>query len=173
MESEKVEQLFRHFYPKMLLVARMMLGDQDEARDLVGDVFAEMLSGKMKIPSSYNEGYFIVLVRNRCLNMIRKMATRDKVRKALLLDTDIKLMDVVEDVVIQMDQEVDKLDEMLAFIEHNLTPQTALVMNMHYCHKMTYRQIAAKLAISETAVYKHLAQGIKRIKEHFNPKNNG
>ena len=37
---------------------------------------------------------------------------------------------------------------------------------------MTYRQFASELGISEAAVYKHLAQGIKRIREQFNPKNN-
>ena len=33
---------------------------------------------------------------------------------------------------------------------------------------MKYREIAAELGISEAAVYKHLAQGISKLKEKFN-----
>ena len=66
-----------------------------------------------------------------------------------------------------------KADQMLRFVDEELTLQTRRVVNMHYRQKLTYREISEELGISEAAVYKHLAQGIKRIKEHFHPKNNG
>lgn len=170
---ENVEQLFRSYYPKMLLIARMMLGDPDEARDLVSDIFAEMLNGKLKITSLCTEGYLVVLVRNRCLNLLRRKMTQEKVKKTLLLDAPLNVVGDENNMVNKVDQEVDRLEEMLMFIDHELTPQTSRIMNMHYRQKMTYRQIATELSISEAAVYKHLAQGIKRIKEYFNSKNNG
>lgn len=170
---ENVEQLFRSYYPKMLLIARMMLGDQDEARDLVSDVFAEMLSGRLKITSVFTEGYFVVLVRNRCLNLLRRKTAQEKVKKTLLLDAAIYEVGDESSMANRMELEVDRLEDMLMFIDHDLTPQTSKIMNMHYRQKMTYCQIAAELGISEAAVYKHLAQGIKRIKEYFNSKNNG
>ncbi|WP_262897872.1 sigma factor-like helix-turn-helix DNA-binding protein [Segatella copri] len=34
---------------------------------------------------------------------------------------------------------------------------------------MKYREIATELGISEVAVYKHLAQGIRKLKQKFNP----
>jgi len=34
---------------------------------------------------------------------------------------------------------------------------------------MTYSQIAQQLGISEAAVYKHLAQAIRKLKQRFNP----
>lgn len=170
---ENVEQLFRSYYPKMLLVARMMLGDQDEARDLVSDVFAEMLSGKLKFSSACTEGYFVVLVRNRCLNLLRRKTTQEKVKKTLLLDATIDMVGDERNMANRMEREEDRLQDMLMFIDHELTPQTSRIINMHYRHKMTYHQIATELSISEAAVYKHLAQGIKRIKEYFNSKNNG
>lgn len=170
---ENVEQLFRSYYPKMLLIARMMLGDQEESRDLVSDVFAEMLSGKLKITAACNEGYFVVLVRNRCLNLLRKKTAQEKVKKTLQLDAGINMVGEENCMLKKVDHEMDRLENMLMFIDHELTPQTSRIMNMHYRQKMTYRQIASELSISEAAVYKHLAQGIKRIKEYFNSKNNG
>ena len=101
------------------------------------------------------------------------MSTQEKVKNGLSLDTTIDLSHTENKIVGQIDQEMSKLDQMLNFIDSELTPQTRRVVNMHYRQKLTYRQIAEELGISEAAVYKHLAQGIKRIKEQFNPKNNG
>jgi putative RNA polymerase ECF-type sigma factor len=67
---EKIEQLFRQHYSKMFLVSRMILGDEETARDVVSDIFADMLSGKLRIPPNITEGYFVVLTRNRCLNSL-------------------------------------------------------------------------------------------------------
>ena len=35
IEMEKIEQLFRQHYSKMFLVSRMILGDEETARDVV------------------------------------------------------------------------------------------------------------------------------------------
>ena len=66
------------------------------------------------------------------------------------------------------ERQVDRLEEILDFIDTKLTPQTARIVRMHYQQKMKYREIAAELGISETAVYKHLAQGISKLREKFN-----
>lgn len=168
-----VEQLFRRYYPKMLLVATMILGCEEEAKDLVSDVFSDMLKGKLKASLDCTEGFFVVMVRNRCLNLLRKKSTLERVKCSLTLDTSIRMVREENLVASKIDEEVDKLDKMLEFIDRELTPQTRKIVNMHYRQKMTYRQIASELDISEAAVYKHLAQGIKRIREQFNPENNG
>lgn len=168
-----VEQLFRRYYPKMLLVATMILGSEEEAKDLVSDVFSDMLKGKLKASLECTEGFFVVMVRNRCMNLLRRKSTLERVKGCLTLDTSIQIANEENLVASKIDEEVDKLDAMLEFIDRELTPQTRKIVNMHYQQKITYRQIASELGISEAAVYKHLAQGIKRIREQFNPKNNG
>lgn len=170
---EIIEQLFRRHYSKMILIARMMLGNEEDAKDLVSEIFTEMLHGKLKVSLDSTEGFFVVLVRNRCLNLLRKKNTMDRIKDCLTLDTSIELANEEKLVANKIDHEMDKLDLMLSFIESDLTPQTRNIVNMHYRNKMTYRQISSELKISEAAVYKHLAQGIKRIREHFNPKHNG
>ena len=170
---EIVEQLFRRHYTKMILIARMMLGNDEEAKDLVSDIFTDMLNGELKASLDNSEGFFVILVRNRCLNKLRKKSVVDRVKDALPLDTSIEITREENIVASKIDQEMDKMEQMLNFIDNDLTPQTRKIVNMHYRNKMTYRQISSELEISEAAVYKHLAQGIKRIREHFNPKNNG
>ena len=115
----------------------------------------------------------MVLARNRSLNYLRKMTTQEKVKAGLSLDASIDISHTEDKLVGEIDHEMSKLDQMLSFIDSKLTPQTRKVVNMHYRQKLTYPEISEQLGISEAAVYKHLAQGIKRIKEQFNPKNNG
>ena len=151
----------------------MILGDEETARDVVSDIFADLLSRKLRLPPKSTEGYFVVLTRNRCLNYLRKMTLHEKVKAGLKVD---HMVDIVHDenrIVGEIDHETSKADQMLRFVDKELTLQTRRVVNMHYRQKLTYREISEELGISEAAVYKHLAQGIKRIKEHFNPKNNG
>ena len=54
-------------------------------------------------------------------------------------------------------------------MESELTPQTNQVLQLRFRQKLKYREIASELGISEVAVYKHLAQGIKKLKQKFNP----
>ena len=170
---ERIEQLFRQHYSKMFLIARMLLGNEETARDMVSDIFADLLSGKLRIPPDSTEGYFVVLTRNRCLNHLRKMTIQEKVKASLTLDNAIDIGHDENRIMSEIDHEMSQAEQMLSFIDNELTPQTQRVVNMHYRKKLTYRKISEELGISEAAVYKHLAQGIKRIKEHFNPKNNG
>lgn len=170
---EKIEQLFRQHYSKMFLVSRMFLGDEETAKDVVSDIFADLLSGKLRIPPDSTEGYCVVLTRNRCLNHLRKMTLQEKVKAGLTLDHAIDIVHDENRIIGEIDHEMSRADQMLRFIDHEMTQQTRRVVNMHYRQKLTYREISEELGISEAAVYKHLAQGIKRIKEHFNPKNNG
>lgn len=85
-----------------------------------------------------------------------------------------KLLATADDTVSESspaDNETDEMENILDFIDNELTPQTARILRMHYQQKLKYREIAAQLGISQTAVYKHLAQGINKLKRKF--KNNG
>lgn len=156
--------LFTKHANKMTLVAQLMLGDKAEAEDAVGDVFADVASGKICVEGDKIEALLMICLKNRCLNLIkRKMMMQ---RAKLLATAD----NVVSEPTTAVDK-ADKMDEILDFIDNELTPQTARILRMHYQQKLKYREIADKLGISQTAVYKHLAQGINKLKRKF--KNNG
>ena len=140
--------LFNRHATKMTLVAQLMLGDKAEAEDAVGDVFADVASGKIGIEGDKTEALLMTCLKNRCLNLIKR-----KTEAAAMGD------------------ETDKMEKILHFIDSELTPQTARIIRMYYQKKLKYREIAAQLGISQTAVHKHLAQGINKLKSKF--KNNG
>lgn len=157
----EIEQLFKQNYQKMYILAWVLLHDNDAAKDVVSDVFTDIVEGKITTRLDKTGSYLLVCIRNKCYNILSHQKVKDKVHQLLMLESEISIAPA--------EQAVDKLDEMLKFINEELTPQTSRIMQLHYQQKMTYKVIATQLDISEAAVYKHLAQGIKKLKQRFNP----
>ena len=126
INKETIEQLFRQHYLRMYQLARVLLKDDAASKDVVSEVFADVLNGKIQLgldnetandktiasdsplPSANAGSYLLVCVRHKCLNLLSRQKMKD-------------------------------------------------------------REIATELGISEVAVYKHLAQGIRKLKQKFNP----
>ena len=121
INKETIEQLFRQHYLRMYQLARVLLKDDAASKDVVSEVFADVLDGKTQLeldnetiasdsplPSANAGSYLLVCVRHKCLNLLSRQKIKD-------------------------------------------------------------REIATELGISEVAVYKHLAQGIRKLKQKFNP----
>ena len=72
MSKETMERLFKQHYAQMLRLARRMLYDDEESRDVVSEVFATLIktmvgTDRPDIPPKNMEGYLMASVRNRCL----------------------------------------------------------------------------------------------------------
>ena len=159
--QEQTEHIFKRNYKKMYLLAKALLRDGDAAKDVVSDVFVDIAGGKLEVLPETEESFLLICVKNRCMNVLNHTKVEEKVEKLMIVET-------------ETDEEpaerlIDKLESVLVFIRDGLTPQTGRIINMHYRKKMTYKDIAQNLGISEAAVYKHLAQGINKLKQHFNP----
>ena len=142
-------------------LALRLLGDSEEANDVVSDVFAHIVETPAAIRDNA-ASYMLSSVRNRCLNLLRHKRLSERVHKLLPIGEDM-----VEEP--QIDETEDVLDAMLQFVDTELTPQTREVVRLRFQEQMSYREISTRLGISEVAVYKHLVQAISRLKERFNP----
>ena len=160
VRQEDTASLYKRHASKMKIVAQLILGDDDEADDAVGDVFADVATGKISTDGEKTESMLFICLRNRCLNLIKRKNLFERIRGKMQLDNRVDIS--------PPERQIDRLEEILDFIDSKLTPQTARIVRMHYQQKMKYREIAAELGISEAAVYKHLAQGIGKLKEKFN-----
>ena len=160
VRQEDTANLYKKHASKMKVVAQLILGDPDEADDAVGDVFADVATGKISTEGEKTESMLFICLRNRCLNLLKRKTLLERIRGKMQLDNRVDIS--------PPERQVDRLEEILDFIDTKLTPQTARIVRMHYQQKMKYREIAAELGISETAVYKHLAQGISKLREKFN-----
>ena len=159
-QKKEIEQLYIGCYRQLLSMARTMLKDDEEANDVVSDVFARLADGTLKLPADHPESYLTVTVRNLCLDRIRKMTIRERMERRLSLS---------ESDPTPKDNDQERAREMIDYAEKNFPRQTWRVFQLRYDEGLLYREIAERLGISEVAVYKHLAEALRKLKEKFNP----
>ncbi|MCR5077618.1 MAG: sigma-70 family RNA polymerase sigma factor [Prevotella sp.] len=160
-KEETIEYLFRTHYDVMFRLAVAMLHDADEAKDAVSEVFVRLLHGDALLPEKATGGYLLTSVRNRCLDIISHKQVKERVRQLLTADTQPDLSPV--------GPQTDHYKAVMEFADSCLTPQTRTVFRLRFEGRKSYRDISEQLGISEAAVYKHLAQALRKMKEHFNP----
>ena len=160
MTDEEFDTLFRQSYPKLYRLAFSMLNDQEDSRDVVSGVFADLLD-KTHLPAPTGEGYLMTMVHNRALNLLKHRRVENEVRADMLhavqSDTPPCLADD------------DRLVEVRTFIETQLTPQTRRVLTLCFDEKKTYQQAASELGVSVQAINKHISQALRKLRERFNP----
>jgi len=150
-DYQDIEQLFRRHYRRMVMTATALLGNADEARDIVADLFADLLDSRVVLPPAPTERWLLVCIRNRCLNQLKHRAIERDAE--ILLPGDEKPLPV---------------EAIERYIDEELTPQTRNVIKQRYYDGKRSADIAREMGISRTAVYKHIVQGIRKLRKHFN-----
>ena len=153
-----IERLFKEHYAGLYSLALALLKDDEEARDAVHDVFADLLSSGTR--GDIGKGYLVRCVRNRCINLLRDMPLRESVER--LISTELTLTGAADD------RREGYLSELERIIREELPPQCSRVMLLRFDNGLEYTEIAEELGISKVAVYKHLKNGIEQIRKKIN-----
>lgn len=159
LERDEIERLFRTHYGRMYQLARLILHDDEESKDVVSEVFARALDDASASPASFTGSYLLACVRNRCLDLLSHRKVKERMQRHYTLETSCP--------VLAVETEEDVVGQMLDYVDQRFTPQTRRVFQLRYDEHRSYREIAVTLCISETAVYKHLSQALRQLKEHF------
>ena len=154
-DKKTIELLFRKHYGRMLLTARTLLRNQEEAEDVVGDVFETLMHSQQKLDMNHVERFLLVSVRNTCLNRIRHRMAAERARRQ-------QTQEAAEEAYAEL-----PLEDILDYIANELKPQTKQVMILRYNEGKKYADIASDLGISRVAVYKHLNKALKILKKQF------
>ena len=160
IEKKNIEQLFKDCHQRMLTMAEQMLKDEDEAGDAVSDIFARLADGSLVLPEENPERYLMATIRNLCITRIRRMSLRERIKRRLSLSKPSQA---------SMTSEREMAKEMIDYAEKTFSKQTWRVFQLRFDEGLLYREIAEQLGISEVAVYKHLAEALKKLREKFNP----
>ena len=162
MKEKEIEQLFRQHYAQMAKLARTMLYDDEEARDVVSEVFAALIRSDI-VPVNI-KNYLLTSVRNRCLSILEHKSVRAKFEQAYTLEMKSASQPAEEGGGEY--QSNDRLGNLMTYAEQNLTKQTLRVFRMRHLQGMKYQEIADELGISRVMVYKHLTQAMEKIKDY-------
>ena len=160
MDDKELASLYKRYQAEMLMQARTLLYDEEESRDVVADVFASIAREGTVIHTATERPFLLRCVRNRCINIINRMSTRQRVSRLITLRT---LEERDED-------EGENAERLKLFMEQWLNKRAISILYMRFVEGMKYQEIAENLNISEAAVYKYLSQSMTTIRQHFKPK---
>ena len=155
----KMESIVLKYREQMVRLARVLLRDDEEARDVAGDVVERALKVRPTGDEPALRGWLMQCVRNACTDRIRRLRTRERFLRLYPLDD--------RDEGVSADDLERLWTDIRRFIDSGLTEQDRRVLLLRFDEGCTYREIGRRLGISEAAVYKHLAQALHRLRLHF------
>lgn len=159
MTNKEIGKLFRSTYPRLYRLAYSLLNDQEESKDVVSGAFMELLDKHILVRDINT--YLTSMVRNRALDLLRHRQVKDDVWANILQE--------YEQCTTSDAPDEEQINEILLFIEKELTPQTRRILQRCYDDKKSYKEVASELGISVQAVNKHISQALRKLRERFNP----
>ncbi|MEJ2884282.1 RNA polymerase sigma factor [Pedobacter sp. GR22-6] len=157
-------ELYHRYWPLLYRHARKMLQDQDDALDVVQDVFTSLWlkSAELEISMALSS-YLYSAVRNAVLNFIK----RSKLKNTYL----DSLADFLEKGEFVTDEQV-RYNEFAATIEaeiNKLPPKMREIFILSRNLGLSYSQIAAQLNISDETVRKQMYRALKQLRLRLGP----
>ncbi len=154
--------MFRRHYGKMYNLARCILNDDDESKDVVSDVFTQILADGVVLMPRSEEGYLMRSVRNRSLNLIAHKSVKEKVAKQLLDDADVILSEDTDE----------RLDRVKLLIDNIEPPVRKLIFRLRYLQEKSYKEVADEIGVSKVTVYNHISQALDWIRKQLDKEQN-
>ena len=156
MERQEIQQLFIQHYAKMLRVARTILYDEQESKDVVSDIFVNLLQGRTVLMPDTAEYYLLTSVRNQCFKRIRHEDIKDRIKKS-----------AISEQTSDSDTEDERLTDINEFVASQMTEQEQRIFRLRFTDGYSYDEIAVAEGISRIAVWKHLSHVLKGIRNHL------
>ena len=154
-----IEHLYHLHYEEMYQLALTILHDEEEAKDVVSDIFTWLVDHYEEAYTSQWNSYLLSSVRNHCQDIIRHRQVKQKAHSYLVTES---LAETTDD----SPNTPDAVD-IINYAESKMTPKTKKIFLMRYGENMTYREISHIMGISIPAVYKHILQARHKITARF------
>ncbi len=159
MTKEQFEEIYRKNYPAMYRLARTILYNADDSRDVVSEVFVRLLHDDVKPQENHMEGYLMTSVRNRCRDILRHKSLREQLEKLFSEELKQNQADTM--------YEDDQLERILHFVKTEFPALTFEIFRLRFIAEMTYEEVATATGVSKVTVYNHLSKTLQRIKAIF------
>ena len=161
-DREAFRFLYERYFSKMVLFAESYLYDEEEAKDLVQDLFFYIWdhAKTLQVTTSL-KAYLYTSLRNRCLNVLRDRKIRDEHNDKLF---EAQLFSGTEDVVIDEDVQR-RLREAL----DSLPDRCKEIILLKVVEGKKNREIAEQLDIAETTVKTQVQRAYRMLREKLVP----
>lgn len=159
MTSQEFEILYRKNYPILYRLAYTMLRDDEECRDLINDVFTELLDNTNKDDIQNIDGYLFRSVRNRAISIISRHEVQERFKLLYPIEWNLN-----NDYNHDYDS---RLHKVMQFLDSKLTPDARQVIRLIFEKGLSYKETASQMEVSVSMINKHVVKTLRMLREEF------
>jgi RNA polymerase sigma-70 factor (ECF subfamily) len=159
---KQMERLYTTFYQQLFLYALTIVDQEEEARDVVSDVFSLVWNQwtREEDITPVNSSYLYKLTKTKCLDRLR----RDKARNNYAAFLSHVQLPETDDEVHLYEHHIECLREAIA----SLPEPGKTILDYCYFQRLTYQQTADKMQLSIVVVRKNMLKVFKILREKLN-----
>ena len=156
MDNRAFEELFREYFPSLMAFSRRILGNEDDAREVVHQVFINLWEKRSEIDLTTSlKSYLFTSVNNRSLNVIRdrkKFSSEEVPERAGEWDVSAEIESM-------------ELEEKIRGAIDALPEKCREIFELNRFDGLTYNEIAKQLDISVKTVENQISKALKILRE--------
>ena len=157
-KEKRFRELFLTMYPKLIRYAITLMGDADEAKDIVSEVFGKAWENFTSLDDEAC-AWLYTTTRNGCLNRLKHKQVEQNHIEAIILATQADVDNGY--------WEHERLLQKAEAIARSLPEPTCTILRLCYWKKKTYREVAEQLGISPDTVKKHISKALQMLREEM------
>lgn len=154
------EQLYKDNYSKLFFCSFDIIGDEEWAKDIVGEVFSRVWDDFSRLRNTNIPNYLFVMVRNRSIDHVRRRARLQKISRHLV-DLEVEWCEHLND---------DDREERLRRVNHalqGLPEKMGLIFRRCCLEGFTYRQVAEEMSLSEASIHKYMVKAFAELRNNI------
>ncbi len=161
MPASLFKQLLLPLYPRLQRVALRMLGNVEDAEDMVQEVYMKLWNKREELPDVQNmEAYSVALTKNMCIDRLR-LAEVDRVD----VDDFPLSLAAADDIASQLERQ-DAVEQVKLIIE-TLPEKQQQVITLRDIRDCTFEEIEEQTGLTAVNVRALLSRARKTIRERF------
>jgi RNA polymerase sigma-70 factor (ECF subfamily) len=158
MDSSEFERLFKEYFKSLMAFSRRILGDEDDAREVVHQVFIKLWEMRNDLDLSTSlKSYLFTSVHNRSLNVIRdrkKFSSEEVSENPGEWDVSAQI-------------EAMELEEKIREAIDGLPEKCREIFELNRFHGLRYNEIAVQLEISVKTVENQMSKALRILRNQL------
>jgi RNA polymerase sigma-70 factor (ECF subfamily) len=170
IDISSFEELFRVHYHRMKKYAFYFLRNEEEANDLVQDVFMQYWSRREILDKQKDEAaYLFKILKNKCLNLLKRKVIEGRYSQSQSFPETERLYHISFDQGTDYISLEDQLSLELVSIINDMPDKCGQAFRLRWLEGKKIKDIAMIMNISTTMVDKHLTRGLEIARQKIKP----
>ncbi|MGL5682596.1 MAG: RNA polymerase sigma-70 factor [Marinifilaceae bacterium] len=158
IKRNQFNEIFNIYYPQMVAYAVYIIGDKDDAEDIVQTIFVKLWEENKVTNIDNIKNYLFSAVHKRSINYLQHLKVRNKHQEDVINNSSTSKNAVWQEFIEQ------ELFQRINSIVDTLSPKTADIFKARFIDELSSDEIAVKYNISKRTAEKHYENAIKRIR---------